>query len=200
MSRLRRKNDGTGRELCHPGTVTEEMTTSGAPLAEHGAGGVDRSPFEPEGIAFTPVSNGLVTARVVTLLLSIALPLVGTVVLAVLVGGWAWVAPVVVVAVLVWLLWLIPRQVRAIGYAEADDDLLVRKGILFRSLTVVPYGRMQFVDVNAGPLDRRCGVAEVRLHTAAAQTDATIPGLPPEEAARLRDRLTTRGEARLAGL
>jgi membrane protein YdbS with pleckstrin-like domain len=31
-------------------------------------------------------------------------------------------------------------------------------------------------------------------------TDAQIPGLPPDEAARLRDRLASRGEARLAGL
>lgn len=179
--------------------MTEE-TTSRAPATDDGRGTPSRSPFEPDGITFTPVSKGLVTARVVTLLVSFLLPLAGSVVLGFLVSGWAWVAPGVVLAVLTWLLWLIPRQVHALGYAEADDDLLVRKGILFRSLTVVPYGRMQFVDVNAGPLDRRCGVAEVRLHTAAAQTDATIPGLPPEEAARLRDRLTARGEARLAGL
>jgi uncharacterized protein len=178
--------------------VTEEMTTSGLPTT--GDGRATRDPFEPAGIAFTPVSKGLVTARVISLVATFVLPVIGSVALAILVGGWAWVAPAVVLAVLGWLLWLIPRQVHAIGYAEADDDLLVRKGILFRSLTVVPYGRMQFVDVNAGPLDRRCGVAEVRLHTAAAQTDATIPGLPPEEAARLRDRLTARGEARLAGL
>lgn len=173
---------------------------SGVTRADGVRGGGARSPFEPAGIVFTPVSQGLVTARVVTLIALALLPLAWSVVAGVLVGGWAWAAPVVVLAVLAWLLWLIPRQVRALGYAEAADDLLVRKGILFRSLTVVPYGRMQFVDVNAGPLDRRCGVAEVRLHTAAAQTDATIPGLPPEEAARLRDRLTARGEARLAGL
>ncbi|WP_043503825.1 PH domain-containing protein [Georgenia sp. SUBG003] len=174
------------------------MTTSGAPATDGGRGA--RNPFEPAGIAFTPVSRGLVTARLVTVVAWLLLPAAGSVALGVLVGGWTWAAPAVVLAVLGWLLWLVPRQVHAIGYAEADDDLLVRKGILFRSLTVVPYGRMQFVDVNAGPLDRRCGVAQVRLHTAAAQTDATIPGLPPEEAARLRDRLTARGEARLAGL
>jgi len=182
-------------------SVTEEMPASGVASAVDGRGGGGASsPFEPAGIVFTPVSRGLVTARVITLLALAVLPLAGSVVLGVLVGGWAWAAPVVVLAVIAWLLWLVPRQVRALGYAEDADDLLVRKGILFRSLTVVPYGRMQFVDVNAGPLDRRCGVAEVRLHTAAAQTDATIPGLPPEEAARLRDRLTARGEARLAGL
>ena len=80
------------------------------------------------------------------------------------------------------------------------DDLLIRKGILFRSLVVVPYGRMQYVDVTAGPLARQFGIASVQLHTAAVGTNATIDGLPPQEAARLRDRLASRGEARLAGL
>ena len=95
---------------------------------------------------------------------------------------------------------LIDRQWRAIGYAERDDDLLVKRGVMFRQLVVVPYGRMQFVDVTAGPLDRRFGLATVQLHTASAATDATIPGLTPEEAGRLRDRLAALGEARSAGL
>jgi membrane protein YdbS with pleckstrin-like domain len=59
---------------------------------------------------------------------------------------------------------------------------------------------MQFVDVKAGPLDRAFGVAQVQLHTASAATDARIPGLGAAEAARLRDRLASRGQARLAGL
>jgi len=69
-----------------------------------------------------------------------------------------------------------------------------------RNLVVVPYGRLQFVDVHAGPLDRLAGVARVQLHTASASSDAAIPGLAPAEASRLRDRLAARGEARLAGL
>ena len=103
-------------------------------------------------------------------------------------------------ALAVWAVILIPRQVHAVGYAERDDDLLIRRGVMFRALVVVPYGRMQFVDVQAGPLDRWAGVAKVQLHTASAASDAAIPGLPPTEAARLRDRLAARGEARLAGL
>jgi len=59
---------------------------------------------------------------------------------------------------------------------------------------------MQLVDVTAGPIERRFGIATVRLHTAAAGTDARIRGLPPDEAARLRDRLSALGEARSAGL
>jgi membrane protein YdbS with pleckstrin-like domain len=107
----------------------------------------------------------------------------------------------VLLAVLgVWAWWIIGRQVPAIGYAEQEDDLLVRRGVMWRQIVVVPYGRLQYVEVQAGPVDRLFGISQVQLHTASASTDATIPGLPPAEAARLRDRLTERGQARLAGL
>jgi hypothetical protein len=89
---------------------------------------------------------------------------------------------------------------RAWGYQEREDDLLVRRGCLIRRISVVPYGRMQFVDVTAGPFERSFGLATVRLHTAAAATDARIPGLDGAEATRLRDRLAALGEARAAGL
>jgi membrane protein YdbS with pleckstrin-like domain len=95
---------------------------------------------------------------------------------------------------------MLRRRFRAWGYAERDDDLLVRRGVMIKRLTVVPYGRMQFVDVTAGPVDRMFGLATVQLHTAAAATDARIPGLSVTEAARLRDRLAALGEARAAGL
>lgn len=86
------------------------------------------------------------------------------------------------------------------GYLEREDDLLVRRGVLVRRTSVVPYGRMQYVDVTAGPLARRLGLAMVTLHTAAAATDASVPGLRAEEATRLRDRLAALGEARQAGV
>jgi len=95
---------------------------------------------------------------------------------------------------------LIVRSVRSWGYAERPDDLLVRHGLLVRRLSIVPYARMQFVDVSAGPLERSFGLATVELHTAAAASDARIPGLPGPEAARLRDRLSTLGEASAEGL
>lgn len=89
---------------------------------------------------------------------------------------------------------------RAWGYAEREDDLLVRRGVMIRRLTVVPYGRMQFVDVTAGPVDRLFRLATVQLHTAAAATDARIPGLAVDEANRLRDQLAALGESKAAGL
>jgi membrane protein YdbS with pleckstrin-like domain len=158
-------------------------------------------PFDPPGEPWVRVSPRLATLRrllgtAVGLLLlawiAVALYLVATwlAVVGVMVGlvalGWGWV--------------VVGRSVRSWGYAERAEDLLVTRGVLRRQLVVVPYGRMQFVDVTAGPLDRRFGLATVQLHTAAAATDAQIPGLVPSEAARLRDRLAARGEAGAAGV
>ncbi len=110
------------------------------------------------------------------------------------------VAAGVLLALGAWAWRLIDRNYQAWGYAERDEDLLVVRGWLFRRMVVVPYGRMQFVDVTAGPLQRRFALATVQLHTAAAASDARIPGLPPDEAHRLRDTLARLGEARSAGL
>ncbi|EFG64856.1 integral membrane protein [Streptomyces sp. SPB074] len=95
---------------------------------------------------------------------------------------------------------LLARNWRSWGYRERADDLLLARGVLWRRETIVPYGRMQLVEVTSGPVERRFGLASVQLHTAAAASDACVPGLLPAEAERLRDRLTALGEARSAGL
>ena len=105
-----------------------------------------------------------------------------------------------VLAVTALLLVFLRRRFRSWSYQERDEDLVVRRGVAFRRLSVVPYGRMQFVDVTAGPLERLFGLATIKLHTAAAATDARIPGLVPAEAARLREQLASLGEAKAAGL
>ncbi len=99
-----------------------------------------------------------------------------------------------------WGWWLVGRNWASWRFAEREDDLLLTRGYWWRRQLVVPYGRMQAVDVKAGPLDRAFGIASVQLHTASLFSDARIPGLLPAEAARLRDALAERGEARQAGL
>jgi uncharacterized protein len=96
--------------------------------------------------------------------------------------------------------WFVRNRFRAWGYLERDEDLEVRRGVMVQRLSVVPYGRMQFVEITSGPVERIFGLATIRLHTAAAASDARIPGLHPDEAARLRDRLAALGEAKAAGL
>lgn len=165
------------------------------------AAGVEDA-FDPVDAEWHAVSPRLATVR--RLVVSGLLAVVAAVaVLLTVLGGsrdywWAPVLTALVLAALAWL--LVGRNVRSWAYAERADDLLLRRGILVRRLTVVPYGRMQFVDVTADPVHRLAGLATVQLHTAAAATDAVIPGLLPGEAARLRDRLAARGEAQAAGL
>ena len=96
--------------------------------------------------------------------------------------------------------WFVRNRFQAWGYLEREEDLEVRRGVMVQRLSVVPYGRMQFVEITTGPVERLFGLATVKLHTAAAASDARIPGLDPEEASRLRDRLAALGEARAAGL
>ncbi|HYN97994.1 MAG TPA: PH domain-containing protein [Pilimelia sp.] len=162
-----------------------------------------RSPLEPwpDTVDWRPVSGRLIGVELIRLGISTGI------LAAACLAGWlltdsrwfaAGVALVVGYAVLRSL--TVVRAVRAWGYAERERDLLVRHGLLVRRLSIVPYARMQFVDVTAGPLERAFSLATVQLHTAAAASDAVVPGLAPPEAARLRDRLTALGEDRAEGL
>ena len=165
--------------------------------------------IDPPGISWQRVSPKYITLRLVQWAIGnlvtvtvLALPLVF-----VLLGWWEWpplwlaiAVPAVTLLLAIWRLLLIPRQVRAIGYAERDDDLLIRGGIFFQRTMAVPYGRMQYVDVAVGPIERSLGLCTLKLHTASTGTNAHLPGLPASEGARLREQLSARGEARLAGL
>ena len=73
-----------------------------------------------------------------------------------------------------------------------DDALELRHGVVHVSSSLVPYHRIQQIDVHRGPLQRMLGVSRLVLRTAAATTDATIPGLGEVEADHLRYELLKR--------
>lgn len=155
----------------------------------------------PDTVDWRPVSRSLITVELISRAIWVVIVLAGLTVGWVMLGHWGW--PAAMAAVLAFAAWrslVTVRAVKAWGYAERDNDLLVRHGLVVRRLSIVPYARMQFVDVTAGPLERAFRLATVQLHTASAASDARIPGLPPEEASRLRDRLTALGEDRAEGL
>lgn len=93
-----------------------------------------------------------------------------------------------------------PRRVRSIGYQLRDDDLLFRRGIMWQRFVAVPYGRMQLIDINRGPVARLLGLSELKFVTAAAAAGVVLPGLLEADADELRDRLVTLAESRRAGL
>ena len=156
------------------------------------------SPTAPRWLSPSPrlwkmrcLEAGLVGA-LVSLIAGLALAQAGTVPGLIAAG-----AAVVVTGV---ALRFLRNRFRSWAYQERDEDLVVKRGVAFRRLSVVPYGRMQFVDVTAGPIERLFKLSTIKLHTAAAASDARIPGLEPDEAARLRDQLASLGEAKAAGL
>lgn len=113
-------------------------------------------------------------------------------------GAGGWIAAVAAVAVICWL--LAGRHARALGYAEGDSDFYLTHGVVVRQLVVIPYGRMQLVDVSTNLFEQALGLATVRIRTAASPGEATVVGLPMTEASGLRDRLTERSEAYSTGL
>lgn len=101
----------------------------------------------------------------------------------------------------IWVFYLVRRRARALGYAELEEVLVIRRGVMFQSITAIPYGRMQQVNINRGPFLRHYGLAEVELVTASAESNGSIPGLRAETAEALRMRLTALGNAnRVEGL
>ncbi|MFJ1972296.1 PH domain-containing protein [Streptomyces sp. NPDC087903] len=171
---------------------------TGSPHDTGPAGTAGAAEGEPGWIGLPP---GLLRMRRLLLVVWLGLLAVGLGLLLGLTAGPVWAACALVPLVLIAWGWvLLGRNWRSWRYAERADDLLISRGVLWREETVVPYGRMQLVEVTSGPVERHFGLASVQLHTAAAATDATIPGLDPAEAERLRDRLTELGEARSAGL
>ncbi|MBV7294889.1 PH domain-containing protein [Corynebacterium sp. TAE3-ERU12] len=121
-------------------------------------------------------------------------------VLAVFTSAWLWIGAAVSLVGLIWLAVLIPMQVRNLGWLETDDDLLVARGKLWRRFTVIPYGRIQFVDVSAGPIMRWLNLKKVEIHTASATSDSTVRGLDADTADGLRDRLADKARERMSGL
>ncbi|KRE43329.1 PH domain-containing protein [Knoellia sp. Soil729] len=151
-------------------------------------------------LPWQPVSPALRTVRLIALVGWLLPFLLAFGALAILVSAWFWLGVAVVAALAAWGAWLITRQVSAITWLELPDEIVIRKGRLFRSLVSIPYGRLQYIDVESGPLMRARGIASCEFHTASPESGGTLPGLPVEEAEALRGRLAARGEAQRAGL
>lgn len=156
--------------------------------------------LELHDATWTRVSPRLIISEYVGAILSAVVMTIPVLVLTFFVWSLAiWLLVPVGVIVLLMLV-LIPRRVRSIGYQLRADDLLFRRGILFQRFAAVPYGRMQLIDINRGPLSRMLGLSELKFVTAAASTGVTIPGVLEADAVELRDRLVALAETRRAGL
>jgi membrane protein YdbS with pleckstrin-like domain len=144
---------------------------------------------DADGDALTPLHPNYVKAvRIGTLIF--ALPLVvaaGALEFADLVPRGAFLVPVLLVAL--WLIVRVPlRRYQARGFQLGEDRLRVVRGLVFRSDTVVPFGRVQHIDVHQGPIERGYGLATLVLHTAGNHNaSVTLPGLGHDDAMAMRE-------------
>jgi membrane protein YdbS with pleckstrin-like domain len=94
-----------------------------------------------------------------------------------------------ILLLLAWFVIRVPlRRYHARGYQMAADRLRVVKGILFRSDTTVPLGRIQHIDVTRGPLERYFGLATLVVHTAGTHNASIhLSGLGEEDALAMRE-------------
>lgn len=165
--------------------------------------------LEPRGAARLPLGDGrwhqLARAYVWVRLISTGsfflVVVAGALVVTFVLGQpWVWIPAGAVLLGTAATLIITPRQARSYGYQLRDDDLIFRRGILWQRIVAVPYGRMQLIDINHGPLDRLFGIAQLKLVTAAATTGVAIPGLTQNAAELLRDTLVEVAESRRTGL
>lgn len=146
------------------------------------------------------VSPKLTTARYLGRLPWLLIAVIVFAVLGFMVSNWWHIGTGVSLVFLLWQIWLVPAQVKRLGWLETSNELLITKGKLWHTFTVVPYGRIQYVDVKAGPIERALGMKSLELHTASSTSDSTVQGLPAAEADALRDRLAEKARERMSGL
>lgn len=157
--------------------------------------------LDPRSPALTPMAPAYRVSEALSAAVTAGVPLLAAVIAAGIVGAWwLWVVVAVLAVAFVVLVWISLRRADAHRYAELDDDLVVARGLLWRSVTVVPYGRIQFVDLDEGPMLRLFGLATLKLHTASATSDAVLHGLTRDDAQALRARLSEAARVRMEGL
>lgn len=114
---------------------------------------------------------------------------------------WLWILPLGVFLLAVWNHFLIPRRVKAVGFARLEDEFLMCAGIFNRKLHIVPYGRMQYVDVTQSLLQRYFKLATLTIHTASSNLSSiSLVGITLEQAQIIRKELTELGQEKMAGI
>lgn len=89
-----------------------------------------------------------------------------------------------------WGVWLAVRQHACTRWRLDDDGYALRRGRLWQRETFVPKSRVQHLDLQRGPVERRFGLSTLVIHTAGTRHNAvSTGGLDADDAERLRDRL-----------
>lgn len=102
-------------------------------------------------------------------------------------GGYGYFIGGAITLLSIWLVFYNGISFHYMGYAVREKDITYVSGWLWKSMTTIPFNRVQHCDFKQGLLDRRFGLAKLTIYTAGGQnTDLEIPGLLPDTAEKLK--------------
>lgn len=82
------------------------------------------------------------------------------------------------------------------SYALRKKDIIYKSGWLWRSVTTVPFNRVQHVSIDQGPVERNFDLSKLKIYTAGGSaSDMTIPGLSPSTADYLKEFIVKKTQA-----
>lgn len=156
-----------------------------SPVGADGLDDGDRIPLDTRVLVLWRLRAGAAVALLVVLssagaLLAIDLVAAAAVgvLLTVVLGGGTWWA-----TRLAWRNW---------GFAVGARALHLDHGVFTRRSSTIPFHRVQHIDLEAGPVERRLGLTTLVLRTASATSDSTVPGIDTAAAEDLRRRILER--------
>ena len=154
-----------------------------------------------EAVDFQPLESHYLTRQLLGMSIFHALLLLGLVIFFSIQGHWT--DPLMLgLGFGIWTLftafrfWLIRKGFGKKGYSLRERDLMYRSGLIWQSLLVIPFNRVQHCAINQGPLDRLFSLSSLKIFTAGTDTsDLSIPGLQPDQARQLKEFLLKRSAA-----
>lgn len=93
--------------------------------------------------------------------------------------------------------WIRPLSYRRNGFRLTGDVLLLRRGVVWRKLVILPLARLQSFGLHQGPLDRATRVSNVRAHVVAGPVSPFLAAVDRDSALALFDDVA-RGSVRAA--
>lgn len=144
---------------------------------------IELIPIEKEYLKVLLLTRGI--ASLILIVLSVA----GGIILWKDLPGWILVLAYSIVLVFIFLFIIFTRKVFAQkAYGIRERDILFRTGLIRRTVTIIPFNRVQHVEIKNGPIDRMFNLTILKVFTAGgSQSDLSIPGLRPETAQGIKE-------------
>jgi uncharacterized protein len=145
---------------------------------------------QAEKLTYQPLAPAWLKTSYISIVIFFFILLVPVMVLSLTKGGkytGLYLIPLVWLLWLLFSLWLTKMDYQYRGYSLREKDILYRKGVLFKSMTAIPFNRVQHVEIKQGPIARYFGLHTLAVYTAGGESsDLSIPGLEGDMAQQLK--------------